>query len=535
MKKFFIFLIVLYSVGSYSQAPSIAWQKLIGGSNSEIGSFISIVNDNSVFIGSRSNSNISGYKSQNTRGGYDYWIVKVSENGDFLWDKTIGAGPVSILFPNNDITCSVNKTSDGSILIGGFSESSISGEKTEVSRGDFDYWLVKLDVSGNIIWDKTIGGSSYDGLNSFFESNDGNYIIVGTTLSTISGEKTEVTRGGYDIWMLKLDIFGNIIWQKTIGGSGGEGPAKMIQTSDNGYIIAATSNSNISGEKTENSYGLNDYWIIKLDSNGNIQWQKTIGGSGNEYCSVIVETTDGEYLVGGYSDSDISGLKTENSRGGNDFWVVKLTALGEISWQKTIGGSNDDSLLAMIQCLDNGYVLSGTTLSSISGDKTDGNRGDYDAWVVKLDEMGNLQWQKNIGGTNYDGLNSVSQLPNGSFIMAGGSRSSNSFDVSETNQGLIDIWLVKLNAEDLSSTGFDGLQGVTLYPNPASNMITVDLNDYIDNLKVTVSSVLGQVISQYNYTNQNRIDLELPNASGVYLVTLESESKNRRVFKVIKQ
>ena len=189
----------------------------------------------------------------------------------------MGAGPVTLFGPENDILSSVSQTSDDSILVGGLSESSISGEKTEVSRGDYDYWLLKLNPSGAILWDKTIGGDAYDGLSDFFETNDGNYIVAGFTLSSISGEKSEASRGLFDIWILKLDTIKNIIWQKTIGGSGVDGLNKVIQTTDSGFVLGSTSNSPISGEKTESSFGGNDYWIVKLNSSGVIEWQKTIG------------------------------------------------------------------------------------------------------------------------------------------------------------------------------------------------------------------------------------------------------------------
>lgn len=534
MKPLFVFLMGLNSWIVFSQAPDIAWQKLIGGSNNEIGSFVFISQDNNIFIGSRSDSNTSGDKTQNARGGVDYWLVKTTSTGTVLWDITMGAGPLQFGTDNNDIMDSVYETTDGKILAGGSSNASISGEKTEVSRGDYDYWILKLDDSGAILWDKTIGGNSFDALVDFFETNDGNYMAAGGTFSSISGEKTDPSRGGYDIWILKLDTIGNIIWQKTIGGSYGDTPDKIIQTADGGFMIAGTSSSNISGEKTENSYGLRDYWVIKLDSNGTIQWQKTIGGSGDDFCETIIETNDGGYLVGGHTDSNISGVKTENSRGGKDFWVIKLDVTGTIQWQKTLGGSSDDSLFAITQCLDSGYILTGSTLSGISGDKTEAIKGDYDAWVVKLNETGTLQWQKDIGGVNIDGLNYVQQLADASFILGGGSRSSNSFDVTETNHGQSDLWVVKLYPENLSVTNFEVLQNAIVYPNPTKAIITIDFESLVDNCTITVSNLLGQKISKDDFFNLSTLQIPIVGQSGVYFVTIQTKLGARIVFKVIK-
>ncbi|MFN3967492.1 T9SS type A sorting domain-containing protein [Flavobacterium sp.] len=534
MKISISIFLCLYSLQSFSQSPDIAWQKLIGGNLGEFGTFVFTIQDNNVLIGCRSNSNASGDKTQNARGGVDYWLVKTNDAGTVLWDKTMGAGPLQFGTDNNDILGSVYETTDGKILVGGYSNASISGEKTEVSRGNYDYWILKLDASGSILWDKTIGGNSLDGLTDFFETNDGNYMVAGASESSNTGEKTDPSRGGSDIWILKLDTMGNIIWQKTIGGSSGDVLDKIIQTIDGGFMIAGTSSSNISGEKTENSYGLRDYWVIKLDANGVILWQKTIGGSGDDFCETIIETSDGGYLVGGHTDSNISGLKTENSRGGKDFWTIKLDMAGTIQWQKTLGGSSDDSLYGMTQCLDNGYILTGSTLSGISGDKTEATKGDYDAWVVKVDENGNIQWQKDIGGTNIDGLRCVTQFADGSFILGGGSQSSNSFDITETNHGQGDIWVVKLNPENLATTGFEVLQNANLYPNPTYGIITIDFESLVDNFTVTVSNLLGQNISKDDFSNLSTLQIPIVGQSGVYFVTIQTKLGARKVFKVIK-
>ena len=169
-----------------------------------------------------------------------------------------------------------------------------------------------------IIWQKTIGGSSGDFSTVLEPTSDGGFILGGYSTSNISGEKTENSNGGTDIWIVKIDASGNIMWQRTIGGSGEDFLTSLKQTSDGGYILGAGSDSNISGDKTENSRGGLDYWILKLNSSGAIVWQKTYGGAQPEFDTYVVETTDGGYFVGGYSDSDISGDKTVPNRGQRD-------------------------------------------------------------------------------------------------------------------------------------------------------------------------------------------------------------------------
>ena len=184
--------------------------------------------------------------------------------------------------------------------------------------------------------------------------------------------------------MVKLDASGNIEWQNTIGGSAWDYLHSVIQTSDRGYLLGGYSASGISGDKTEASLGATDYWVVKLDATGNIEWQNTIGGSSDDALFSVIQATDNGYMLGGYSASGISGDKTEASLGGTDYWVVKLDATGNIEWQNTIGGSSDDYLYSVIQNSDGDYLLAGYSYSGVSGDKTEANLGDADYWVIKL-------------------------------------------------------------------------------------------------------------------------------------------------------
>ena len=160
-----------------------------------------------------------------------------------------------------------------------------------------------------------------------------------------------------------------IEWQNTIGGGGNDRLFSMQQTFDGGYILGGFSNSNISGDKTENSNGSYDYWVVKTDILGNIQWQNNIGGSGLDNLFSIQQTFDGGYILGGFSNSNISGDKTENSSGSFDYWIIKLDITGNIQWQNTIGGRGDDKLYSLQQTSDGGYILGGNSTSGLSGNK----------------------------------------------------------------------------------------------------------------------------------------------------------------------
>lgn len=204
-----------------------------------------------------------------------------------------------------------------------------------------------------------------------------------------------------------------IVWQKTIGGSGDDALSNMIQTADGGFIIGGSSKSNISGDKTENNrdttLATRDYWIIKLDSAGNIQWQNTIGGAGDDFVAEIKATNDGGYIIGGSSKSEMGGDKTENGcnpyANYGDYWIVKLDSLGNIQWQNTIGGGLEDYIFSISQTIDGGYICGGESHSTAICDKTQGNNGGgtstSDFWIIKLDTIGNIQWQSTIGGGSW--------------------------------------------------------------------------------------------------------------------------------------
>jgi hypothetical protein len=343
------------------------------------------------------------------------------------WQNTIGGS-------GSDALSSIQQTSDGGFILGGYSNSNISGDKTANSQGGTDYWIVKTDALGNIQWQNTIGGSSDDVLRAIQQTADGGYILAGYSFSM-----------GVNYWIVKTDTLGNIQWQNTIGGSGEDFLFSIKQTIDGGYILGGYSDSNISGDKSENSQGSFDYWIVKTDASGNIQWQNTIGGSGVDVLLSIEQTIDGGYILGGYSNSNISGDKTENTQGSTDYWIVKTDNSGNIQWQNTIGGSGDDVLFSIQQTTDEGYILGGRSNSNISGDKTENSQGSYDYWIIKTDASGNIQWQNNIGGSAADELSSIRQTNDGGYILGGTSQSNISGDKAENSKGGYDYWIVKTN------------------------------------------------------------------------------------------
>jgi len=318
-------------------------------------------------------------------GGNDFWLVKTDSLGNMLWNKTYGAA-------GDDVAYSVVQTSDGGYALAGTSNSWVPGD-------GYDMWLVKTDGSGNVRWSLTYGGTGLDVAYSVVQTKDGGYALAGYTNS--------FGAGGFDFWLVKTDSNGNMLWNKTYGGTGTDIAYSMVQTSDGGYALAGYTDSFGAGGA--------DFWLVKTDASGNMLWNKTYGGTGADEAYSVVQTSDGGYALAGITNSF--------GAGGWDFWLVKTDMNGNMLWNKTYGGTGDDYASSMIQTSDGGYAIAGETIS-FGGSwlvKTDANgnmlwnktyggvaysvvqtsdggyalagyagygAGGYDFWLVRTDSLG---------------------------------------------------------------------------------------------------------------------------------------------------
>jgi hypothetical protein len=339
----------------------------------------------------------------------------------------------------------IQQTSDGGYITIG-STYSFDGDVIN-NQGLTDCWIIKTNDQGIIEWQKTLGGSGNDVGNSIQQTSDGGFILVGHTTS-VDGDVT--LNNGYgnsiwgDIWVVKLNSLGIIQWQKTLGGSDDEYGAMVNQTNDGGYIVVGSSRS-IDGDLTEN-HGSFDYWVIKLSSVGSIQWQKSLGGSAYDVAQSIIQSTDGGFVIVGYSASNDGNVI--GNHGSSDIWVVKLSNLGIMQWQKCLGGTGSELGYSIQQSNDGGYVIAGSTASNdgdITGYHGAGAWGTGDSWVVKLNGSGLLQWQKTFGGSDDEIGHSIQQTSDGGYIVLG-STGSNDGDVFGYSGGVgWDFWIVKMN------------------------------------------------------------------------------------------
>ncbi len=424
--KYNLFTILFFCCGSVLLAqPAIQWQKSLGGSGYDEASSIQQTNDGGYIVAGRSSST-DGHVSGN-HGGEDVWVVRLASNGAILWQKSYGG-------TGNDVASVIENTTDGGYVMAGRSTST-NGDVTG-NHGGEDFWVVKISLTGTLQWQKSLGGSGDDRAHSIKQTFDGGYIIAGRSGSS-DGDVSK-NQGSDDYWVVKLTNTGALDWEKSFGGTGYDEGNSIRQTADSGYIVAGRSSS-YDGDVTSN-HGSLEYWLLKLSVAGDIQWDKSLGGLVDDEAYSIQTTFDGGYVVAGWSNSnngDVSG-----NHGNEDYWVAKLTSKGDMEWERSMGGSKYDIASHIIQTLDSGYMVTGWSASE-DGDVT-GHHGSTDYWMVKLTKTGEIWWQKALGGTSYELASAIIQSTDGGYVVAGGSF-SNDGEVTG-NSGSTDFWIVKLTS-----------------------------------------------------------------------------------------
>lgn len=417
----------------------------------------------------------------------------------------------------------IRQTADHGYIVAG-SSSSKDGDITG-NHDSSDLWIFKIDSVGALQWEKAYGGSSDEWLPDLQLTEDGGYIISGTTASH-DGDVTN-NYGLADYWIVKIDSAGNIEWQKTFGGSDFDEAFSIHNSSDHGFLICGLSTSNdldVSG----NHGGSFDYWIIKIDSAGNLQWQKSLGGSSDDWCFGITEGSNSAILSVGFSSSD-DGDVTGN-HGGNDMWLTALDTSGALIWEKSLGGSLGD-LGGTIIPYQNGFAISGVSAST-DGDLSS-NQGVSDLWIVGIDTIGNIKWETSLGGDNYEriGYHGIDESPDG-FLYVFGTTLSNNGDVTG-HHVYEDFWLVKLsNVTGIAPSPPPYVLNV--FPSVTHNLVKVFSNHHSGMLEV--HDALGHVVSSRIISDEEVVEVALSDfPSGMYLFTLSDEKYQTSYAKVIKQ
>ncbi|WP_299118547.1 hypothetical protein [uncultured Tenacibaculum sp.] len=340
----------------------------------------------------------------------------------------------------NESGRSVVQTSDNGYAVLGYTQSIDGDVSTTKTTVQYDYWLLKFDKDDKLQWQKNYGGSKDDRAYQIIETSDKGFAIIGFNKSA-DGDLT-TNEGFEDVWILKLDATGNITWKTTTGFSGTDQGFSIIQTSDGGYFVGSILDVTASGGQGNSKFAAKhaggDYWGIKLNSSGNIEWRKYFGGQNTDTCYGVVETTDGYIMIG---SSDSIDVDIKNNKGSYDFWIVKIDKTGKLVWEKSLGGDQIDEARGIAATNDGNFIIIGDSRSN-NKDVTK-NNGGADVWATKIDTKGNIIWQKNYGGSSFDVGRSIHKTSDNGFIISGSSRSS---DNGIVNKGQNDAWILKIDA-----------------------------------------------------------------------------------------
>ncbi|WP_232054710.1 PEGA domain-containing protein [Thermococcus sp. 2319x1] len=462
------------------------WAKTYGGSNFDWARAVALAENGDIIV--------AGGTESFGAGGYDVWVLRLDENGNVKWAKTYGGS-------GDDRAFAVAVAPNGDIIV--------AGETKSFGAGGYDVWVLRLDENGNVRWQKTYGGSGDDGAYAVAVAPNGDIIVAGYTYSFGPGWE--------DFWVLRLDENGNVRWQKTYGGT----------YMDKAYAVAIAPNGDIIVAGYTASFGAGGYnvWVLRLDADGNVKWQKTYGGNDYDWAYAVALAENGDIIVAGYTYSFGAGY--------DDVWVVRLDENGNVRWQKTYGGSYYDEAFAVALAENGDIIVAGYTASF--------GAGGYDVWVLRLDENGNVKWQKTYGGSNDDRAFAVALAENGDIIVAG---HTGGFDA-----GIWDFWVLRLPEDGslpdcsfcgdstarIENTGAQvGLTGARVEASPAKIHNT---NAEVQNANLQVETQLtyipegtlkifsdpsgAEVYVNDSYKGTTSITLELP--PGTYVVRLTKE------------
>jgi hypothetical protein len=467
-------------------------ERVFGGSGKDIFSnYVSIPNSDETFLVSSSNSNISGDKTENSKGNYDIWLIKLDANNNIIWQKTIGgegfdsANDAIIIDTLLYITCSSNSPVSGDKTVGNPAGS------TSISN-----WVLCIDLSGNIVWQNNYASNMSAGDSKFLKLKNNNLLLAFSSSTVLGNGSTSSS----NVALFELNpLTGAVITNSIFGSSLIDTFGDVVQM-PNGELYLFTisqTGTSVNNDKTELGFGSYDYWILRLTENFVKVADKCFGGDQTEasYRMVLKVKNDFLYFVG-TSNSSFSGNKMSASFGLNDCWVVKTDLNLNYIWDKSYGGTEDDYSNFNFSNATDELLFSTISLSSISGNKLTSNDGSMDCWVFRIDENGDLIDQANIGGSLDDyGQVYLNVNSPGQNIFAGTSLSPISGIKTLANKGFEDIWLFNFNADELLSINEKTVFGdINIFPNPFQDKVTFSFPEINETLQLRIFTLEGKTI-----------------------------------------
>ncbi|WP_137905559.1 T9SS type A sorting domain-containing protein [Chryseobacterium sp. 2VB] len=542
MKKFYFGAFTLCTILGLS-AQEVVWQKDIQSSTQDFLSQVTTTIDQQYLItGSSIQSNKQQASGSKQNNGYDFHLIKLNQQGEEVWEKYFSG-------QNHDYLSATVTTQDGGFLLAGTSYSGKGLDKKEDSKGGSDIWLIRINEFGDELWQKTLGSSSDEEARAVIQTTDLGFFVAGNVQNSSKGY------GSKDVLITRLDKDGKELSQLILGGKGLDEVEKMIPTRDGGALLGIYSRSSeirVSGsdkgsgmrdagsvsdvqspkpvsrtsKQTEN-FGEGDYWIVKLDKNGKVEWEKNFGGKGDDHIRTLALTSNG-FIIGGESRSERSGNKTVGIEEGTDLWLISLNERGDEQWQKSFNFKNRDILMGMsvLHAADDksskGILLGGYTQAE-GRIETD----DETFWMLYLDQDGNEQWRKHVKGESRKKEERLSDLKlnrDGSIVLAG---------TSAEELGKENWKIVKLGDKQVDQLieKYD----IKIYPNPVSDYAYVEIGFDFKDAEIFLYDMSGRQLQSIKAKNKvTKINTQAL-VQGAYLVTVKTDTNKTANAKLIKK
>ncbi|MDR4953808.1 T9SS type A sorting domain-containing protein [Chryseobacterium sp. ES2] len=547
MRKFYLSAFTLCTVLGVS-AQEVMWQKDIQSSTQDFLSQVTTTIDQQYLItGSSIQSNKQQASGSKQNNGYDFHLVKLNQQGQEVWEKYFSG-------QNHDYLSATVTTQDGGFLLAGTSYSGKGLDKKDDSKGGSDIWLIRINEFGDELWQKTLGSSSDEEARSVIQTTDLGFFVAGNIQNSPKGY------GSKDVSITRLDKDGKELSQLILGGKGLDEVEKMIPTRDGGALLGiysrssevrdsgseqgsgmrgAGSASNVqnphlvsrNSKQTEN-FGEGDYWIVKLDKNGKVEWEKNFGGKGDDHVRTLALTSTG-FIIGGESRSERSGNKTVGIEEGTDLWLIALNERGDEQWQKSYNFKNRDILMGMsvIQSQDTRTKNQDFTKGILLGGYTQAEgriqTDDETFWMLYLDQNGNEQWRKHVKGESRQKEERLSDLKlnrDGSIILAG---------TSAEELGKENWKIVKLGDKQVDQLieKYD----IKIYPNPVSDYAYVEIGFDFKDADILLYDMSGRQLQSIKTKNRvTKINTQAL-VQGAYLVTIKTDTNKTANAKLIKK